>query len=154
LRTVDDLQKLAAALFNLHMPPEHVMQSAADIIVAINRINPSGDLLPFTLTCPAAPDYVMALAAAAAVAEVQDKGGRINVAFRNNAWQWLLGFDQLPDNLKQTVTQLMEAAWRDGGSSLPPHILGMASLLPLKTFSEINKDFQSMIPKRFTKPYD
>jgi hypothetical protein len=153
-KTVDELQNLAAALFNLHMPPEHIMNAAAGIIVAINRINPSGNFLPFMLICPAAPDYVMAVAAAAAVAEIKDKGDKINEGFRINAQQWLLAFDKLPDNLKETVTQQMETAWRDGGSSLPLHILGKGSRLPLKTFSEFNEDLQSMIPKRFTKPYD
>jgi hypothetical protein len=67
---------------------------------------------------------------------------------------WLDTFNQLPDNLKELVRQQMEAAWRDGGRSLPPHILGKGSLLPLKTFSELKNDLQSMIPKRFAKPYD
>jgi hypothetical protein len=153
-KTVDDLQNLAAALFNLHMSPEHILDAAAGIIVAINRVNPSGNFLPFMLMCPAAPDYVMALAAAAAAAEIRDKGGKINDGFRINAMQWLDTFNQLPDNLKELVRQQMEAAGRDGGRSLPPHILGKGSLLPLKTFSELKNDLQSMIPKRFAKPYD
>lgn len=153
-KTVSDLQALAAALFNLHLPPTHIMNGAAGIIIAVNRINPSDNFLPFMLMCPAAPDYVMALAAAAAVAEIKGKGGKINEAFRINAMQWLLSFDRMPDNLKEMVRQQMQVAWRDGGGPLPPHILGKNSLLPIKTFAELNKDLQSMIPKQFTKPYD
>ena len=106
------------------------------------------------LICSAAPDYVIALAPAAAVAEIKEKGGKINEAFRVNATQWLLAFDQLPDNLKETVAKLMDAAWKDGGSTLPSHILHPRSLLPTKTFSELSKDLESKLPKRFQKPYE
>jgi hypothetical protein len=94
-KTVEDLQDLAAALFNLRMPPEHIMHSASGIIIAINRINPSNNFLPFMLVCPAAPDDVMAIAAAAAVAEIKEKDGKINEGFRINAPQWFVAFERL-----------------------------------------------------------
>lgn len=154
-KTVDQLQNLAAALFNLQMPPENIMAAAGGIIIAINRLNPRDAFLPFMIVCPASPDWVIAFAAAAAVAEIKEAGGTINEGFRINARQWLLAFDQIPgDDMKNKVRQMMEVAWRDGGSSLPGHILGKGSRLPIKTFGEINKELQAMIPKRFAKPYE
>jgi hypothetical protein len=136
------------------MPPAEIIQATAGIIVAINRINPANAFLPFMIMCPAVPDWVIPLAAAAAVAEIKSNGGKISEGFRINAQQWLIAFDGLPDAQKLIVKQMMEVAWRDGGQTVPSHIFGKGTFLPLKTFGEISADLQSMIPKRFTKPYD
>ena len=108
-----EMSELNAVLFNLHLPPSHALQVTAMALAHYNQVQKGQgfDRLG-TIICPAMPDGTMPVAAAMAIAILRDRGELITPSFRDRARFWFRGWENLPDNLRDTTKQMIEDAWQ------------------------------------------
>lgn len=108
----DVIRDLNAALFNLHLSPGHAVQVTAIVLAHHNQLPARQGFDPLSnVICPAMPDGTMPVAAAMAVIILLDRGETITSRFRDLARFWFRGWENLPDNLRDTAKQMIEDAW-------------------------------------------
>jgi hypothetical protein len=150
-QTNNDLAALAAAVFNLSLPPCEALEAISRLMVAVNRVDYTKGFPEFMINSPLHGDAIIPVAAALAVAEIQREGGRINEGFRRHADAWMLPFHQLPPNLQRTVQHAMQVAWQGSGSP-PRHLFERSGPFRVKTAGEISADLEELLPRMLQRP--
>ena len=146
-RTNDDLAALAAAVFNLSLPGGEALQAISRLMVAVNRVNYTQTFPDYMIISPRHGDEILPAAASLAVIDIKRVGDTVNDAFRRQADAWLISYPKLPPEIQEKVRYAMEIAWRDCGSQPPAHLYKREGMFAAKTFSEINSEYQRILPQ-------
>lgn len=143
---------LKAALFNFRLPTSFVLMATAAVMAACNRRPAVHGFDSYSsLPCPALPDNFMPVAAALAVAMLVDRQESVTDSFRKPAESWFRGYDNVSDNTKEHVVTMIKAAWPGGLATRSPLHQSFPSI-GAKSFHEIMKDMEAMLPRRIDNP--
>ncbi|PPK41731.1 hypothetical protein B0G57_12660 [Trinickia symbiotica] len=106
---------LSAALFNFRLPPASALTATAAVMAACNRRPAAHGYDGYAnLVCPALPDGLQPVAAAAAVEMLGERGKAITDNFRGLAPSWFRGYENVPESVKEQVIAMIRAAWPPG----------------------------------------
>ena len=150
----DQVNEFKGALFNLHLPYEFALEALAHTMTLANRRTVTGtfDSL-ISIPCPALPDGLQPVAAAAAVFILQERNEAITDSFRRFAGQWFEGFHDLEGEMQETVKGAIAGAWP--GSKAPDSPLNRPRFpMRQKGFHEMMAELQGRFPKGFGGPSD
>ncbi|KCB49359.1 SIR2 family NAD-dependent protein deacylase [Bordetella hinzii] len=148
----DQMAELAAALFNFHISPGAAFTATAHLMAACNKRPKVSGFDHYQLISPALPKGCMPVAAAAAVALLNERGEPITDSFRRSADWWFRQHDKVSENLKDQVTAAIQAVWSGPHAARSP----LRHPLPLfggdVDFHDIRDDMLARLPKRPFRP--
>ncbi len=143
------LDALSGALSNFRLPPVSALTATAAVMAACNRRPAIQGYDSYgSLVCPALPDGTMPVAAAAAVAMLEERNEAVTDSFRRLASWWFRGYDNVHENVKEQVVAMIKVAWPGQLASQSPLHRPFPSFGAGKSFHEILKDMQEKLPKR------
>jgi hypothetical protein len=152
-----ELDGLKAALFNMHVSPEHALIAMAAYMAATNiRSSTSGYDASFLIASSAMPETMWPIAAAYAVEMLQGGGYLIGDGFRQGAMHWFEELDHLSETTRSCVVGRIEVAWRGAREESP--IARAKRLGPLarpfarKTLLDITNGITGSFPQQFPLP--
>lgn len=149
----DQMAALAAALFNFRISPTAAFSATAAVMAACNKRPLVQGFDNYTLVSPALPKGYMPVAAAAAVAILNERGEAITDSFRRSADWWFRQHEQLPENFRRQVVAAIQIAWPGAHAARSPLQHTFPSLLGGYTdFHDILSDMQAKLPKRPSRP--
>ncbi|CAB3768585.1 SIR2 family NAD-dependent protein deacylase [Paraburkholderia solisilvae] len=148
-----DMDALSAALFNFRLPPASALTATAAVMAACNgRPATRGYDSYASLVCPALPDGLQPVAAAAAVAMLGERGEVITDNFRGLASSWFRGYENVPESVKEQVIAMIKTAWPGDKERQSPLHRSFPSVAHGKSFHEILEGLQEKLPKRLDNP--
>lgn len=150
----EEMNALRLSLFNRHVPPVLAVQAVAFVMKACNRRPSRGGFDEFgAILCPALPDGNLPVAAAMAVAQLQESNEQITDNYRALATSWFQGYQDLNPEPRTLVETMIKAAWPGHLAASSP-ISRPRSPFRAKGFHQIKNDLMATLPKKLQKPKD
>jgi len=148
----DQMAELSAALFNFRISPGAAFIATAHLMAACNKRPIAKGFDSYQLISPALPRGSMPVAAAAAVALLNERGEPITDSFRRSADWWFRQHDQVSENLKDQVVAAIQSVWSGPHAARSPLHHLFPSLGGNMDFHDILDDMQARLPKRPSRP--
>lgn len=145
----EEVAALKAALFNLHLAPEHSLLAMAAYMAACNVRKPAeGFDGGFGIASASMSEEAWPLAAAHAVAMLLGGGYVISDGFRQYAMNWFENLSGLTESGRTFVEEKIELAWKGCRSESPlarAARLGPLARMPFKRkrYSDIVRDMET-----------
>ena len=154
----EELEAFKAALFNLHLAPDHSLLAMSAYMAACNVRKPAKGFDPgFLIASSAMREEMWPWAAAQAVEMLLGGGYVISDGFRQYAMHWFEDLSGLPESVTAFVHEQIGLAWKGCRDESPLARAGrlgpVASLsLQRKKFSEIVRGIENNFPQQFPLP--
>lgn len=130
----DQMAELAAALFNFRISPIAAFTVTAHVMALCNKRPKVSGFDDYQLISPALPKGCMPIAAAAAVALLNERGEPISDGFRRSADWWFRRHDRVSENFKGQVVAAIQAVWSGPYAARSPLHQSLPSLGERWTF--------------------
>ncbi|BEG76414.1 MULTISPECIES: SIR2 family NAD-dependent protein deacylase [Alcaligenaceae] len=148
----DQMAALAAALFNFRISPIAAFTATAHLMAACNKRPSVRGFDSYQLVSPALPKGCMPVAAAAAVALLNERNEPISDSFRKSADWWFRQHEQVPEHLKGQVMAAIQLVWSGPHAARSPLHHPLPSLGGNMDFHDILGDMLARLPKRPSRP--
>lgn len=148
----DQMAALAAALFNFRLSPIAAFSATAAVMAACNKRPMAQGFDNYMLISPELPKGYMAVAAAAAVAMLNERGEAVTESFRRPAEWWFRQYEQLSGNLKEQVVAAIQIVWPATHADRSPLRHSFPFFAGNTDFHDILNDMLAKLPKRPSRP--